>query len=1084
MERRRAGKERDQPSLFSIDPSVYLRDSLGARPWPAPERFPVNHAGAWTRQLVLPDLVGSAAATVIAGFSSLAELIELAHAWAQHGHHGHLRIVLGSEPFPTERTSFGSRTSAVTDEARTYWLEQGISLLHSAKLIEMIKLIEAGRVQPRAVPGPTRLHAKLYIGEEAATVGSSNFTGAGLIRQLEANARFDRRTDGSRYHELVQIAANYWSVAEPCADQLIELLRTLLQVVTWQEALARACAELLEGEWASRYVAGDHAYDQLWPSQQVGIAQALWIAENVGSILVADATGPGKTRMGAHLVRALHDRLWRTGRVRQGISAVVSPPAVLETWVREAIACGVSLTPISHGGLSRDDTPDRERTEQRAVVAAQILAVDEAHNFLNDVSKRTRRIHDNSADHVVLFTATPINKDARDLLQLVSLLGADNFTDETLAILDRLDRRRAASALSEADRSQLRREIQRFTVRRTKSQLNSLVDQGPDAYVHRETGRVCRYPEHDARRYRTGETAHDERTATRIRELLSDVVGLAFLGRTLEVPASLFDLTEERWLEWRLGSARGLASHRVLAALGSSRAAAIEHVRGTAAAREAFALPAYKAVDTGDMIATLSALAEQGPPANHLSCDVPTWLTDPVTWAAQCELERDRYERILSEALSISDARERTKAELLADLAERHDRVLAFDHHPATLAVLERELHKLGITAIVATGGAKSQRLRVERLFRANSTTRAVALCSDAMNEGLNLQGASAIVQLDLPTTLRVVEQRVGRVDRMNSPYARIEVWWPEDGPAFVTRASERLAERAEQSAELLGANLVVPGARPTDDAVDLEATIAEAQRVAASDWDGISDALDPVRQLVDAEEALIPRRTYEEYRARRERVLARVAPLRTDDSWAFFSVAGVGHGAPRWMFLDGDVASVIVDLDRVAAAVRQRLAADPPNRPLDDDAVESLERYLTIAAEHETQLLPRRLQRALQQMHQVAAHWADGSSDLQEEAGWRAIAQLVPGPVGDGEEAGRPDPYVVAQRWLELVRPAIEEHRRNPRRRRRYRVLGDITPHLKSAPLPLAIVQEAMTGLELAPPLHQRVTACILGVP
>ena len=66
-------------------------------------------------------------------------------------------------------------------------------------------------------------------------------------------------------------------------------------------------------------------------------------------------------------------------------------------------------------------------------------------NFLNDTSNRTRRIQDNTADHDVLFTATPINRDARDLLQLVSLLGADNFTDETLAILDQLERRRATT---------------------------------------------------------------------------------------------------------------------------------------------------------------------------------------------------------------------------------------------------------------------------------------------------------------------------------------------------------------------------------------------------------------------------------------------------------------------------------------------------------------------------------------------------------------------------------------------------------------------------------------------------------------
>ena len=37
-----------------------------------------------------------------------------------------------------------------------------------------------------------------------------------------------------------------------------------------------------------------------------------------------------------------------------------------------------------------------------------------------------------------VFTATPINRGATDLLALVELLGADNFPDETLASLEKL----------------------------------------------------------------------------------------------------------------------------------------------------------------------------------------------------------------------------------------------------------------------------------------------------------------------------------------------------------------------------------------------------------------------------------------------------------------------------------------------------------------------------------------------------------------------------------------------------------------------------------------------------------------------
>lgn len=42
--------------------------------------------------------------------------------------------------------------------------------------------------------------------------------------------------------------------------------------------------------------------------------------DNVGSVLVADATGSGKTRMGSHPTRPVRDLLYQTGRVRQDLA--------------------------------------------------------------------------------------------------------------------------------------------------------------------------------------------------------------------------------------------------------------------------------------------------------------------------------------------------------------------------------------------------------------------------------------------------------------------------------------------------------------------------------------------------------------------------------------------------------------------------------------------------------------------------------------------------------------------------------------------------------------------------------------------
>jgi len=139
------------------------------------------------------------------------------------------------------------------------------------------------------------------------------------------------------------------------SEQLAALLDQLLRIVTWPEALARACAELLEGDWASAYLRGEYLPDEgsLWPSQRQGIAQALYILTRRGSVLVADATGSGKTRMGVHLIGAVADHNLRSGRLRRGKALMVCPPVVALAWQNESTLAGIHMDIHSHGVLSR-----------------------------------------------------------------------------------------------------------------------------------------------------------------------------------------------------------------------------------------------------------------------------------------------------------------------------------------------------------------------------------------------------------------------------------------------------------------------------------------------------------------------------------------------------------------------------------------------------------------------------------------------------------------------------------------------------------------------------------------------------------
>jgi hypothetical protein len=242
--------------LFSAASTVEVGHRLDSFVWPEASRFPVNRGSAKVRSAVWADLIESDEPLIVAGYASIAQLIDFVAAWGDGRRRGgRARILLGTEPFSTARRSFASTTAAFTEEVERYWLEErGVSLRHSARIIQAIEAVDGGRLQARFMHGTNPLHAKVFVGAKAATLGSSNFTAAGLSSQVEVNARFELASEPQRFQEATAIGQNLWAAAGEWTSQLRALLCAMLQVVGWREALARACAELLEGYWADRYM--------------------------------------------------------------------------------------------------------------------------------------------------------------------------------------------------------------------------------------------------------------------------------------------------------------------------------------------------------------------------------------------------------------------------------------------------------------------------------------------------------------------------------------------------------------------------------------------------------------------------------------------------------------------------------------------------------------------------------------------------------------------------------------------------------------------------------------------------------------
>lgn len=1071
----------------------------GISDWPEQERFPLNHKNSPAEKIILKDLSSSQSPLLVTGFTSLDYIIDfIADLPAEKPET--IRLLIGSEPSPAKRSEYSLKKKTLPQEVIDYWLNAGVSLRLCYKIILVIEMLESGRLQSRYIPDTNRkLHGKIYLADEAATLGSSNFSYTGLRRQLEANARFHHLKEPKRYRETEQIANNFWNLGEDYNAELIALLRQLLQVVSWQEALGRACGELLEGDWAQKYIKTHFASQgqELWPSQKVGISQAMWMVENVGSVLVADATGAGKTRMGAYLLRAVMDRIWSTGRMRKDITALVCPPGqVSMAWQQEATNCGLPLSPLSHGVLSRKES-EKYDGMLKVIRRAQSLAIDEAHNFLNQKSSRTRSLLGNMADVVVMFTATPINKGVRDLLMIVDLLGADNLEDSALALFERLGKRmggqRSGFITTREERLEMQKEIQRFTLRRTKTMLNAMVDQDPHAYRD-DYGKMCRYPEHISNIYLTGETAADRDIAGQIRALADSLRGLVNLHSGLDMPEGLKGIIDEdAYVRGRLRGAKGLAFYHLMSRLRSSRAALIEHLLGTEAAASQFGITGHiKNEDTGNVLTRLRNSAGRVQPS-FLSAKLPDWLTDPQKHKLAVQAEVQIYEAVLDLVETMTDRRERYKAKKLVKLQSSHSLLIAFDSCLITLEVMkkfiEEERHEGEV--IVATGSKEGEKKKVNRLFSLGSEAKGIiALCSDAMSEGLNLQQASAVMLLDMPSVIRIAEQRVGRVDRMNSPHKKIEVWWPKDSDDFSLKADRKFYQRYTEVKEIMGSNLSLPeGLFPEEiqaagpvTAEEMIQQLEEMERKGQT-WDGLQDAFEPVRNLVHSERGLVPIEVYKDVRNSKARVVSTVSLVRSKSPWAFMAIAGAEHGAPKWIFLNSLSADPIAHLEVVTEKLKSHLMHDTEKRVMDKQASVLIERFLNRVLTTEALLLPRKKQRALDEMQVVLKHYlkqAESAGDNERKELMQAALSLLDIPATEEE---RPDLDAVAEAWLDLIREVWYDKLISRRRVKPLR-LKDVRTDLKKNPLSSEKIRTAFSRIPSAQPIHTRVVSAIVGVP
>ena len=473
--------------------------------------------------------------------------------------------------------------------------------------------------------------------------------------------------------------------------------------------------------------------------------------------LLADDAGAGKTIMAGLLVRELKLR----GLAERVL--VVCPANLAFQWQRELREKFDEKFLVLKGGDIRDQFGVNQWLEQNQVITSLDLAkrtdivsglrqvhwdlviVDEAHRMSwSPPARKTARyalgeLLRDSADHVLLLTATPHKGDPQNFTLFLQLLDRDAYADVT-SIREAMDRRRAP-----------------FYLRRTKEAMVYFPERQAD-------GTWAAQPVFTKRIPRTADFAIDGPEFELYREVTR------FVKRQSTRAAARGDDPRAR----AVGFLMALYQRR----LASSTRALRRSLQNRA-----------KRLEEG--LKRAHSLAQSAPP------DLP----DPEELEELEDAERQRLEELL-EAITLAGNAEQVREEIaelrqLADSAkaveetggeakldrlkgilqnegffDRPDqRLLLFTEFRDTLDYLMERLRAWGFRVGCIHGGMKpgsrdepGSRLHAEQQFRDGDIQ--VLVATEAAGEGINLQCCHILFNYDIPWNPNRLEQRMGRIHR------------------------------------------------------------------------------------------------------------------------------------------------------------------------------------------------------------------------------------------------------------------------------------------------------------------------------
>lgn len=387
---------------------------------------------------------------IATGYFEIGALLTLKEGWQKVDK---IRLLMGDEVSMRTEQAFSKGLKRVaarldgsleTEKAKNDFLE-GVPAI--------VEAIRQGKLECR-VYRKDKFHAKAYIthGRSAvvgsfALVGSSNFTVPGLTDNIELNVQI-RGADVGLLQEWYD---RHWEDAQDVSADVLRIIEKHTALRSPYEIWVKALHELFHGEALTPDV-WDRTQSKLFPEldryQQDAYRNLLNIAKTYGIAFLCDGVGLGKTFVGLMLIERFV--------AHEGKRVVLFAPKAAREDVWEVKVAKylddlnsgfVNFKAFSHTDLQRGGKIQKEI--ELTLRDADIVLIDEAHNFRNPGGRGTGRLNESryrrlqryissgsSRKQVFMLTATPVNNSIHDFRHMIEVFSGEDmkFFQPTLGI--------------------------------------------------------------------------------------------------------------------------------------------------------------------------------------------------------------------------------------------------------------------------------------------------------------------------------------------------------------------------------------------------------------------------------------------------------------------------------------------------------------------------------------------------------------------------------------------------------------------------------------------------------------------------